>query len=433
MDLRKLNIAKAGEYLEQLDELPEKDELPKWKKSARKKVEPWLAALLQSEHLSLLLGSGSSIAAALASGTAAQGMSQVSFGLPLESRVLEEATRRARLAGRGGANIEDQLSVALALQEGLSIAGQTADAGEWRTRIDELLTQFLKSILESERAIKTASDQTGMELLASLILSCASRTTSRERLHILTTNYDRFIERVADMTGLHLIDRFVGSLEPVFRASRLRLDMHYSPPGIRGEPRLLEGVCHISKVHGSLDWVSLGDSIVREPIAFGAAVDHPSIPRSPIGTVMIYPNAAKDRETAGYPFAELFRDMSAQLCQPNSTLVTYGYGFGDEHINRVIADMLTLPSTHICIASYGDPQHKSDPHGRVREFFERVARPQQFTLLLGPHFADLETLVGNYLPTPALDPISFRRARLEKNRGYVADDSDEAGAVGDDE
>lgn len=426
MDLKKLNIAKAGEYLEQIEALPVGDDLLKWQKFARKKIEPWLSALLQSEHLSLLLGSGSSIAAAYASGTTAQGMSEVGFGLPLESRVLDEATRRAQKAGRGTANIEDQLTVALSLQEGMAIAGQTKEADDWRMSIDRVLTQFLQSILASERAMKAASDQKGMDLLASLILSCASRTTSRERLHILTTNYDRFIERVADTTGLHLIDRFVGALEPVFRASRLRLDMHYSPPGIRGEPRLLEGVCHISKVHGSLDWVVRNDSIVREPIAFGADADHPSIPKSPLGTVMIYPNAAKDRETAGYPFAELFRDMSAQLCQPNSTLVSYGYGFGDEHINRVIADMLTLPSTHICIVSYGDAANKSDPHGRVREFFERVARPQQFTLLLGPHFADLGTLVANYLPSPALDPISFRRARLEKSRGYGATD-EEAG------
>lgn len=58
---------------------------------------------------------------------------------------------------------------------------------------------------------------------------------------------------------------------------------------------------------------------------------------------MIYPNAAKDRETADYPYVELFRDLAVAVCRPNSTLVTYGYGFGDEHVNRVIRDMLTIP------------------------------------------------------------------------------------------
>ncbi|MBB4054042.1 hypothetical protein GGR20_003714 [Devosia subaequoris] len=417
MDLSKLHIIKAGEHIEAVDALPVGDDLPKWEKSGRKKIEPWLSALFQSEHLSLLLGSGFTVAACHASGCNAQGMGQIDFGLPLNARVLAEATRRAVKAGRGTANIEDQLSVALALQEGLAIAGQTEDAAAWDSAINSALNAFLGSILESERAFANAQSGRGVELISRLVLSCAARTASRERLHILTTNYDRFVEKIADVAGLHLVDRFVGALEPVFRASRLRLDMHYNPPGIRGEPRLLEGVCHFSKVHGSLDWVSDGDTIVRKPIAFGAGGDHPSIPRSPLGNVMIYPNAAKDLETAGFPFAELFRDMSSQLVRPNSTLVTYGYGFGDEHINRIIGDMLALPSTHLCIISYGNAGNKVDPHDRIRTFYERVARPQQFTLLLGSHFAALDTLVETYFPSPALDPIYFRRAQLLSNRG----------------
>ena len=52
---------------------------------------------------------------------------------------------------------------------------------------------------------------------------------------------------------------------------------------------------------------------------------------------MIYPNSAKDRETSEYPYVELFRDYAAAVCRPNSVLVTYGYGFGDEHINEIYA------------------------------------------------------------------------------------------------
>ena len=68
--------------------------------------------------------------------------------------------------------------------------------------------------------------------------------------------------------------------------------------------------------------------------------------------LMIYPNAAKDRETVHYPYVELFRDFAASICRPNSTVVCYGYSFGDEHINRVIEDMLTIPSTHLVIIAY---------------------------------------------------------------------------------
>jgi hypothetical protein len=56
------------------------------------------------------------------------------------------------------------------------------------------------------------------------------------------------------MLGLHVLDRFVGRMNPVFRASRLGVDLHYNPPGIRGEPRYLEGVVRLTKLHGSIDW-----------------------------------------------------------------------------------------------------------------------------------------------------------------------------------
>ena len=72
-------------------------------------------------------------------------------------------------------------------------------------------------------------------------------------LHISSTAW--LIEYGVDLAGLHLLDRFVGCLEPIFRSSRLDIDMHYNPSGIRGEPRYLEGVVRLTKLHGSLDWV----------------------------------------------------------------------------------------------------------------------------------------------------------------------------------
>lgn len=77
--------------------------------------------------------------------------------------------------------------------------------------------------------------------------------------NIFTTNYDRLIEAGADVAGLRLIDRFVGALSPIFRSSRMDVDMHYNPPGIRGEPRYLEGVARFTKLHGSLDWINVGE------------------------------------------------------------------------------------------------------------------------------------------------------------------------------
>jgi len=144
--------------------------------------------------------------------------------------------------------------------------------------------------------------------------------------------------------------------------------------------------------------------VVRVPIEFGSQVEPDS------ESVLIYPSAAKDQETSYYPYAELFRDFSAAVCRPNSVVVTYGYGFGDDHINRILADMLTIPSTHVLVISY------DDAGGKIERFLKSNGISSQLSLLIGPHFADLQTLVDNYLPKPAIDDITWRRATLIRNR-----------------
>ena len=263
----------------------------------------------------------------------------------------------------------------------------------------------------------------GFNYLVSFLMSFASRSGTRERLHVFTTNYDRYIEAGADSAGLRLIDRFVGTLAPVFRASRLDVDLHYNPPGMRGEPRYLEGVARFTKLHGSVDWLDCGDAIRRIGLPFGANDASPFLSVHGKAGVdarrfMIYPNAAKDRETAAYPYVELFRDLAASICRPNSTVFCYGYGFGDEHINRVIEDMLTIPSTHLVIISYGDPL------GRIMRTYERLGRHAQITLLLGDHLGDLRSLVDHFLPKPAIDRTTFRMAELLRGRWGASDGVD---------
>src|SRR3546814_4153957 len=70
--------------------------------------------------------------------------------------------------------------------------------------------------------------------------------------------------------------------------------------------------------------------------------------------------------------------------------------------------MLTIPSTHLVIMAY-------EADDRLKAFLEKT-RDAQVSLLIGSHFADLETLIANYLPKPALDYISGRMTELLKHR-----------------
>jgi hypothetical protein len=88
--------------------------------------------------------------------------------------------------------------------------------------------------------------------------------------------------------------------------------------------------------------------------------------------------------------------------------VTFGYGFGDSHINRVIKDMLTIPSTHLVIISFNNAS------GRINKFLDEI-NPAQITLIIGSHLGNLQPLVENYLPKAAIDRIQERMFRnLEK-------------------
>lgn len=393
------------------------DELHDFGGKSRKYIEPWLSGVFQSEHLNLLLGSGFTAAVAHLAGARATGMAVAKLGTKHDASIEAHATASARRMDRGEPNIEDQLRSALALLEGLRVMGSDfeSDADELKRALDLQMHSFLKSLLATEAGI--ASGETGVATnaaaahLQSFLLSFASRSASRERLHIFTTNYDRLIEHGCDLAGLRILDRFVGALNPVFRSSRVEVDVHYNPPGIRGEPRFMEGVLRLTKLHGSLDWHldPTARRIRRIGIPFGASMTHSDVPNEPTDTVMIYPNPAKDVETTEYPYAELFRDFAASLCRPNSALVTYGYGFGDDHINRVISDMLTIPSTHLVILAY-----RFD--GRLRNFLERTGREAQISLLIGQHFAELRNLVEYYLPKPALDYITGKVSELLKRR-----------------
>ena len=426
-----------------------RDDRPFGPETLRPRIEPWLTALVQSEHLSLLVGSGLTHAVhGIATSKALDGMESIPFNV-FDDEISAEARRIAKAAGRREGNFEDRIRVANELLRGLEIIPTKKEDGtldydsvsNLREELKNQIESFADSILAGERDLATAEAnkrEQAFNYLVSFLTSFASRSGTRERLHLFTTNYDRYIEAGADASGLRLIDRFVGTLAPVFRASRLDVDLHYNPPGIRGEPRYLEGVARHTKLHGSLDWIDNAGTIRRIALPFGARetaayLTAPGIENTDALHLMIYPNAAKDRETTSYPYVELFRDFAAAICRPNSTLVCYGYGFGDEHINRVIEDMLTIPSTHLVIVAY------DDPIGRVMATYEKLGRPAQVTLLLGDHLGDLKALVDHYLPKSAIDRTTIRMADLLKARlgpgrdvqvAADADSTDERGERG---
>ncbi|BDV42673.1 hypothetical protein GURASL_15960 [Geotalea uraniireducens] len=377
-------------------------------KALRKIIEPWLTAVFQSEHLSLLLGTGITTGICLDAGVKPQAMGRIEFTTRREE-IKQFAAVEARSMGRGNANFEDDLRTAMELLKGLKILSNT-EATALESEINEKLRGLIENLVENESSVLSAGNGAkALALLKRFLISFASRTATRDRLHIFTTNYDRFVEYALDEAGIYTLDRFVGKLNPVMRMHKMELDYHYNPPGIRGEPRYVEGVARYTKLHGSLDWGFNDAEIHRIPLPFGNKLREEDL-QNPADTVVIYPNSSKGIDTAFFPYSELFRDFSTATCRPNSVLVTYGYGFGDSHINTIIADMISIPSTHLVIISYDLAD------GRIQKFVEGCNR-SQLTLLIGDHLGSVRSLTENYLPKSAIDRISNRKHEILEKRG----------------
>jgi hypothetical protein len=116
-------------------------------------------------------------------------------------------TPRATAMKTGAANIEDQFRRALALLDGLGVIDKAAEK-ILKDSIDAQMSGFLTSLLKTESGIVVgkdpASKDAALGALQSFLLGFASRSASRERLHVFTTNYDRLIEHGCDHAGLRI-------------------------------------------------------------------------------------------------------------------------------------------------------------------------------------------------------------------------------------
>jgi hypothetical protein len=71
---------------------------------------------------------------------------------------------------------------------------------------------------------------------------------------------------------------------------------------------------------------------------------------------MIYPTPAKQNAALGSPYADLFREFQSRIVREQSVLFTVGYAFGDEHINNIIYQALTIPTFRLIIFADPTPQ-----------------------------------------------------------------------------
>lgn len=131
-----------------------------------------------------------------------------------------------------------------------------------------------------------------------------------QRATIVTTNYDRVLERVMALSDITFTDGFSGHEFSVYKEENLREHKR--------------GIL-LLKVHGSLAWFKVGNSIVRSERRINDDV------------VIIPPGKNKYREVWQEPYRDLVRYSDEAIDNAKCFLVV-GFGFNDEHLTPKISN-----------------------------------------------------------------------------------------------
>ncbi|WP_438867315.1 SIR2 family anti-phage-associated protein [Pseudomonas sp. L1(2025)] len=394
-------------------------------------LEAHLASLLRLENIGLLLGAGASVAAG--------GLTMIA----LWSQFVRECADDAEWMVEHGfidaqaiadpkpttPNIEhliDALEIALSdwtrqmkkfaeevdYADGEEALGQnlddlkTAKAALFRTVVSAALLReewwLSPSGIETDDAA-LASQRTILQKLVS------ARQPGQASPWIFTTNYDLAIEWAAESIDLQVSNGFLGV--HTRRFSPQSFDLGFRNTQARGEARFGVYNIYLAKLHGSLTWKQEGGQVfeVAAPLAhqrirqFMAERDG-----SDLG-LMVMPRAAKYMDTIGYVLGELFRRFAEFMSKPQSCLILCGYGFGDEHINRLIRSALLNPTLQLVIYSSGfsgDPADANLPSA-LRKLLS-LKNPRITVVGGGAGHAYIDSL-ARHLPDPLIYDDDMRK------------------------
>lgn len=183
-------------------------------------------------------------------------------------------------------------------------------------------------------------DSTVLNLYQLFYRKLVLRDRSLPRPWVFTTNYDLFNETAMDRIGLPYANGFSGVVERRFNPATFRYALAEQLDVTNRKWSAVDSFVYLCKMHGSISWTE--DDHGLFPIRETTVTTEP-------GKVMIYPTPGKQNSSLGSPYADLFREFQSRIVREQSVLFTMGYAFGDEHINNIIYQALTIPTFRLVI------------------------------------------------------------------------------------
>lgn len=195
----------------------------------------------------------------------------------------------------------------------------------------------------------SASDTTVQDLYEQFYKKLVLRDRALPRPWVFTTNYDVFNETAMDRLGIPYANGFTGVVERRFNPASFRYALAEQLDLTSRKWSAVDAFVYLCKLHGSVTWTDDDHGLfpIREVW-----------PPPEAKRMLIYPTPAKQNASLASPYADLFREFQSHIVREQSVLVTVGYAFGDEHLNNIIYQALTIPTFRLII--FADPKAGGD-------------------------------------------------------------------------
>jgi len=277
----------------------------------------------------------------------------------------------------------------------------------------------------------------------SFLAKLVARDSNLGRAHLFTLNYDTLFEQALELLGIQYFDGFTGRADARFDPSVYGLDVYYPGEVAEGRVRRFDKFVHLYKLHGSIHWQLRSDELrarhpdlqpftnYRAQTCAERAAQLDELVKS-LPSVGILPTTNKFVQTLSMPFAHLFRSFQIRLSAPQTFLLVLGYGFGDDHVTRIIETALMNPSLVMLVV---EPNPKSETIERVRHYkdlgkraFVLTPTEEAFTTDKFKH-ATFDDFARSVMPDVQWLDDFLRLRRFEKQiaAGKV-EESDESGS-----
>lgn len=351
-------------------------------KSTKDELKSFLLSSLQMQHVVVLAGSGTSLGP-ITKGPAMWDLWDYCVnsnpGKGSERRVMTDAAVKVIAeVGFEVASENENIEALLSRCEAVLQVKTNPD-------VVAFVTASKMIILDKCTVFLDPSDEKQLAAHRTLLHRLSRRRVRDSRLKLFTTNYDVCFETAASRQGLVALDGFSFTQPRNFDPRFFLYDIVRRPTTGDEVGTPLEGVFHLYKLHGSVNWSKAGEQGIE-------ITDRPK----PEAACLIYPAKGKYQQSYAQPHLELVSQYFSVLREPNTCLIVVGFGFNDDHLSEpILAAVRTNPHLRLIIVnpSADDLTARPKEKNKYWETLFSLAKQGEDVWMINSYFGDFAEMI----------------------------------------